>query len=102
MKKKLYLVFGLLFLVTAGLSGCAKSNPAAVYHSYSYYMKHKKLAKATYEACEKIPAFVKQNSKKFDLSKENENCFNAEDVVKHYGNIFHKNFFNAVRQHYGR
>ena len=84
-----------------GLYGCAKSNPVNSYHSYSYYKKHTKQAKATYEACEKLPAFKMQNSKKFELSKANENCFNAEDVVKHYGNTFHKNFFNAARKHYG-
>ncbi|RZD16687.1 MAG: hypothetical protein EVJ46_00145 [Candidatus Acididesulfobacter guangdongensis] len=99
--KKLYLIFGALFLVVAGLSGCAKNNQVNNYHSYSYYMKHKKQAKTIYKACENNPKFVNQNSKKFDLSKANENCFNAQNVVKHLGNTFHKNFFNAAKKHYG-
>ena len=102
--KKIKLAVLVLTVGVLGLSlyGCAKSNPAQVYHSYSFYKKHRSQAKVTYEACRKIPAFVKQNSKKFNLSKENENCFNAQNVVKHLGNIFHKNFFNAVRKHFGR
>ncbi|MCL4498339.1 MAG: hypothetical protein M1412_01780 [Deltaproteobacteria bacterium] len=102
MKKiKLTLIGLTIGVLGLGLYGCAKNNPVVNYHSYSYYKKHRKQAKATYEACEKIPAFVKQDSKKFDLSKENENCFNAKNIVKHYGNTLHKNFFNAARKHFG-
>ena len=74
--KRLFLIAGVIFAGLA-LSGCAKSNPAAAYHSYSYYTKHKKQAYATDKACEKIPKFITQKSKKFDMSKENRNCFNA-------------------------
>ena len=95
--KKLILIAGVIITGLA-LSGCAKSNPAANYHSYSYYKKHREQAKATYEACEKIPAFMKQNSRKFVLSKENENCFNAENVFLHRQNDFNKGFFNTMRR----
>jgi hypothetical protein len=95
--KKLFLIAGVI-ITGLVLSGCAKSNPAAAYHSYSYYTKHKKQAKAAYEACEKIPAFVNQNLKKFVLSKENENCFNAQNVFFHRRNDFNKRFFNITRK----
>ena len=98
---KLMLIGLTVGVLGLGLYGCAKSNPVAVYHSYAYYKRHKNQAKTTYEACKKLPAFIKHDSKKFELSKENENCFNAGNVVKHYGNTFHKNFFNAARKHYG-
>ena len=78
--KRLILMAGIL--VFAGLlSGCA-NNPATVYHRYSYYTKHKKQAYATYAACKKIPDFVSQKSRIFDMSRENRNCFHA------YYNIF--------------
>ncbi len=79
--KNYFLIFGIV--IFAGLlSGCAKSNPVNNYHSYKYYQNHKKQAKAVLKMCEKIPAFVKQNSKKFDLSKVNENCFNALKIYQ--------------------
>ena len=81
--KKLILIAGVIFMGLA-LSGCAK-NPATVYHRYSYYTKHKKQAYATYAACKKIPDFVSQKSMKFDMSKENRNCWHAyNNIVNHF------------------
>ena len=84
--KRLFLIAGVIF-AGLSLSGCAKSNPGAAYHSYSYYTKHRKQAKATYEACEKIPAGV-WHSPRFELSKKPENCFNAGNALgnKRYAN----------------
>jgi hypothetical protein len=84
--KKLILIAGVI-ITGLVLSGCAKSNPAANYHSYSYYKKHRNQAKATYEACEKIPAAV-WHLPRFELSKKPENCFNA-------GNVLNKRYANA-------
>jgi c-di-AMP phosphodiesterase-like protein len=95
--KKLFLIAGVIFTGLA-LSGCAKNNPANNYHSYKYYEKHKKQAKAVYKMCLKIPAFEHQNSVKFNFSKTNENCLNAQNVVYHEGNIFNKKLFNAMRR----
>ncbi|MCL4321996.1 MAG: EexN family lipoprotein [Deltaproteobacteria bacterium] len=94
--KKLFLIAGVIFTGLA-LSGCAKSNPANNYHSYKYYEKHKKQAKATLDACQKIPASVRQ-SEKFSLSKAYENCLNAQNVVYHEGDILNKKLFNAMRR----
>ena len=88
--KRLILIAGIIITGLA-LSGCAKSNPAQVYHSYSFYKKHRSQAKVTYEACKKIPAFVKQNSRRFDVSKENKNCENAYYDI--FGDYYH-NFYN--------
>ncbi|MHB1646228.1 MAG: EexN family lipoprotein [bacterium] len=82
--KKMFLIFGVL--IFAGLlSGCAKNNPAMIYHSYSYYTKHKKQAKATYAACKQNPDFTSQKSRRFDLSKENTNCWHAyNNIINHF------------------
>ena len=84
--KRLFLIAGVI-ITGLVLSGCAKSNLINVYHSYAYYKRHKNQAKATYEACEKIPAGV-WHSPRFELSKKPENCFNAGNALgnKRYAN----------------
>ena len=87
--KRLILIAGIIITGLA-LSGCAKK-PAMVYHSYLYYTKHKKQAYATYAACKKIPDFIDQKSRRFDVSKENKNCENAYYDI--FGDYYH-NFYN--------
>jgi len=64
MKKKLYLVFGVLFLVVAGLSGCANKYNSVPLHSVKYYSKHKKQMKAMIKKCQKVEANLSAEAEK--------------------------------------
>ena len=75
MFKKIFLLNSLLFLVLS-FSGCAKYS--LPYHSYKYYLNHKKQALKVYDFCNKNYAgWQNQEIENRAAAKRLTNCANA-------------------------
>jgi type IV pilus biogenesis protein CpaD/CtpE len=82
--KKLYLIFGLLFLVTAGLSGCANKDNSVPLHSVKYYTKHQKQMTAMIKECNKIPNKTAYKIQATHLGMDCANANSAQSSLEQY------------------
>jgi hypothetical protein len=82
--KKLYLICGLLFLVIAGLSGCANKNNGVPLRSVKYYIKHKKQMKAMIKECNKIPNKTAYKIQATHLGMDCANANSAQSSLEQY------------------
>lgn len=86
--KRMYLVFGLLFFVVAGLSGCSNSSNkynSVLLHSVKYYEKHHNLAGEMANHCLKIASHIYSLSKRKEfmetnLGKDCRNVYTASQI----------------------